>query len=441
MATQLLQGATVQLGESLRAKRRILSSAFVGTTIEWYDFYLYGTASALVFGKQFFPDASPVVGILASFATYAVGFVARPLGGVISGHLGDRIGRKSLLVWSLLLMGASSFFIGLLPTYSTIGILAVVGLVALRLLQGLSAGAEWGGSALLSVEHAPAGRRGLFGSFTQVGSAAGMLLATAIFAVVQGLLTSDQFQAFGWRVPFLLSGVLVAIGLWIRLGVKDAEEFTRLREQERVADHPVRRALREHPRGILVTIGLRLVQPALYSLLTVYMLGYLKARRGDTGSALTAVLIVSAVGIISGPFWGWLSDRIGRRGMAVASAIGIAVFIWPFFWFLDHGSLAFLPVVLLLPMNVLHDAIYGPQAAWFAEQFPVDLRYSGVSFGYQVGTVLSGGITPFVAAALLEAGGGQPWLICGFFVLLAALSTVAALAAKDPIRSARKELK
>lgn len=441
MATQLLQGATVQLGESLRAKRRILSSAFVGTTIEWYDFYLYGTASALVFGKQFFPDASPVVGILASFATYAVGFVARPLGGVISGHLGDRIGRKSLLVWSLLLMGASSFFIGLLPTYSAIGILAVVGLVALRLLQGLSAGAEWGGSALLSVEHAPAARRGLFGSFTQVGSAAGMLLATAIFAVVQGLLTSDQFQAFGWRVPFLLSGVLVAIGLWIRLGVKDAEEFTRLREQERVADHPVRRALREHPRGILVTIGLRLVQPALYSLLTVYMLGYLKARRGDTGSALTAVLIVSAVGIISGPFWGWLSDRIGRRGMAVASAIGIAVFIWPFFWFLDHGSLAFLPVVLLLPMNVLHDAIYGPQAAWFAEQFPVDLRYSGVSFGYQVGTVLSGGITPFVAAALLEAGGGQPWLICGFFVLLAALSTVAALAAKDPIRSARKELK
>ncbi|WP_334173557.1 MFS transporter [Sinomonas sp.] len=441
MATQLLQGATVQLGESLRAKRRILSSAFVGTTIEWYDFYLYGTASALVFGKQFFPDASPVVGILASFATYAVGFVARPLGGVISGHLGDRIGRKSLLVWSLLLMGASSFFIGLLPTYSTIGILAVVGLVALRLLQGLSAGAEWGGSALLSVEHAPAGRRGLFGSFTQVGSAAGMLLATAIFAVVQGLLTSDQFQAFGWRVPFLLSAVLVAIGLWIRLGVKDAEEFTRLREQERVADHPVRRALREHPRGILVTIGLRLVQPALYSLLTVYMLGYLKARRGDTGSALTAVLIVSAVGIISGPFWGWLSDRVGRRGMAVASAIGIAVFIWPFFWFLDHGSLAFLPVVLLLPMNVLHDAIYGPQAAWFAEQFPVDLRYSGVSFGYQVGTVLSGGITPFVAAALLEAGGGQPWLICGFFVLLAALSTVAALAAKDPIRSARKELK
>lgn len=432
--TQLLSDGPVRLGESLRAKRRVLSSALVGTTIEWYDFYLYGTASALVFAHQFFPDASPIMGILASFATYAVGFVARPLGGIIAGHLGDRIGRKSLLVGSLLTMGTASFLIGLLPTYSAVGLLAVVGLVALRFIQGLSAGAEWGGSALLSVEHAPASRRGLFGSFTQAGSAAGMLLATATFAVVQGVLTPDQFQAFGWRIPFLLSALLVAVGLWIRLGVGDAEEFTELREQKRVAEHPVRRVLREHPRGILVTIGLRLVQPALYSLITVYMLGYLKARRDDTGSALTAVLIVSAVGIVSGPFWGWLSDRIGRRRMAVASAIGIGVFIWPFFWFLDHGSLALLPLVLLLGMNVLHDAIYGPQAAWFAEQFPVDLRYSGVSFGYQVGTILSGGITPFVAAALLEAGGGQPWLICAFFVLLATLSTVAALAAKDPVR-------
>ena len=440
MASQLLSDAPARLGESLRAKRRVLSSAFVGTTIEWYDFYLYGTASALVFGKQFFPDASPVVGILASFATYAVGFVARPLGGVISGHLGDRIGRKSLLVWSLLTMGLASFFIGLLPTYSAVGLLAVVGLVVLRLIQGLSAGAEWGGSALLSVEHAPPSRRGFFGSFTQVGSAAGMLLASGAFAIIQAVLTADQFQTFGWRIPFLLSGVLVAIGLWIRLGIRDADEFLEVREQDRVAKHPVRRALREHPRGIFVTIGLRLVQPALYSLITVYMLGYLKTRRGDTGAGLTAVLIVSAVGILSGPFWGWLSDRIGRRTMAVASAVGIGVFVWPFFWFLDHGSLALLPLVLLLGMNVLHDAIYGPQAAWFAEQFPVDLRYSGVSFGYQVGTVLSGGITPFVAAALLEAGGGQPWLICGFFVLLAVLSTAAALAAKDPIRSARKEV-
>ncbi|WP_433875450.1 MFS transporter [Sinomonas atrocyanea] len=434
MATQLTAPTRAGLGATLRAKRRILASAFVGTTIEWYDFYLYGTASALVFNKQFFPDASPLVGILASFATYAVGFVARPLGGVIAGHLGDRIGRKALLVWSLLTMGVASTLIGVLPNYAAIGILAVAGLVLLRLIQGLSAGAEWGGSALLSVEHAPAGQRGFFGSFTQVGSAAGMLLATGAYALAQAFLTADQFQAFGWRIPFLLSGALVLVGLWIRLGVTDAEEFTAVQEQDRVVARPVVRVLREHPRGILVTVGLRLVQPAIYTLMTVYILGYLKDRREDTASGLTAILIVSAIGLFSGPFWGWLSDRIGRKRIAVGAAIGVAVLIWPFFWFLDHGNLTFLPLVLLVGMNILHDAIYGPQAAWFAEQFPTELRYSGVSFGYQVGTVLSAAITPLVAASLLQAGGGQPWLVCGWFVFLAILTTAAALAAKDPVR-------
>ncbi|MDP9884359.1 MFS family permease [Sinomonas atrocyanea] len=427
------------LGTALRAKRRILASAFVGTTIEWYDFYLYGTASALVFNKQFFPDASPLVGVLASFATYAVGFIARPLGGVISGHLGDRIGRKALLVASLLTMGVASTLIGVLPNYASIGILAVVGLVGLRLIQGLSAGAEWGGSALLSVEHAPAGRKGLFGSFTQVGSAAGMLLATGAYALTQTFLTPEQFQSFGWRLPFLLSGVLVLVGLWIRLGVTDAEEFTAVKDSEGTVARPVARVLREHPRGILVTIGMRLVQPAIYTLMTVYILGYLKDRRHDTTSGLAAILIVSAIGLLSGPFWGWLSDRVGRRRIAVAAAAGVVVLIWPFFWFLDHGSLTFLPLVLLVGMNILHDAIYGPQAAWFAEQFPTELRYSGVSFGYQVGTVLSAAVTPLVAAALLQAGGGAPWLVCGWFAVLGVLTTVAALAAKDPVgqRAAR----
>ncbi|GAB3267662.1 MFS transporter [Sinomonas notoginsengisoli] len=430
MATLVTSGPG--LGSALHAKRRILASAFVGTTIEWYDFYLYGTASALVFNKQFFPDASPLVGVLASFATYAVGFIARPLGGVISGHLGDRIGRKALLVASLLTMGIASTLIGVLPNYAAIGILAVVGLVGLRLVQGLSAGAEWGGSALLSVEHAPAGRRGLFGSFTQVGSAAGMLLATAAYALAQAFLTADQFQAFGWRVPFLLSGVLVVVGLWIRLGVTDAEEFTAVKTEARTVRRPVVRVLREHPRGILVTVGMRLVQPAIYTLMTVYILGYLKDRRHDTTSGLAAILIVSAIGLLSGPFWGWLSDRIGRRRIAVAASIGVIALIWPFFWFLDHGSLTYLPLVLLVGMNILHDAIYGPQAAWFAEQFPTELRYSGVSFGYQVGTVLSAAITPLVAAVLLEAGGGQPWLVACWFAFLGILTTVAALAAKDP---------
>lgn len=418
----------------IRDKKRVLASAFVGTTIEWYDFYLYGTAAALIFNEQFFPDASALAGILASFATFAVGFFARPLGGIIAGHFGDRIGRKALLVVSLLTMGVASAAIGLLPNYASIGWLAVVGLVLLRLLQGVSAGAEWGGSALLAVEHAPRHLRGFFGSFTQVGSAAGMLLATGAFFITQLVLSKEEFQAFGWRIPFLASAVLVAVGLYIRLGVEDAPEFTQLKADDRVASSPIKEVLRYHQRSLLVTIGLRLVQPALFVIMTVYILGYLSQRREDTTSGITAILIVSALGILSGPFWGWLSDRIGRRRIAVVSALGITVFVWPLFWFLDNGPLFLLPLVLIIGMNILHDSIYGPQAAWFAEQFPLHLRYSGVSLGYQVGTVLSGGLTPFIAAALLEVGGNQPWLICAYLGLLGLLTTAAALAAKDPAR-------
>ncbi|ALU38477.1 MFS transporter [Kocuria flava] len=424
---------STSVGRSLLRKKRVLSSAFVGTTIEWYDFYLYGTAAALVFNKQFFPSDSELGSLLASFATFAIAFFVRPLGGIVAGHLGDRIGRKALLVASLLTMGVASTLIGALPTFATAGWFAVAALVTLRLLQGLSAGAEWGGSALLSVEHAPASRRGLFGSFTQIGSAAGMLLATGAFALVQLLLTDEQFQAFGWRLPFLASALLVAIGLLIRLGVDDAEEFRELRARDEVATSPVRQVLREGRRGVLVTIGLRTVQPALYSVLTVYTLTYLADRRGDSSAGLIAILVASAVGLASGPFWGWLSDRWGRRRLAVVSAAATAVLIWPYFLFLDLGPLVLLPLVYLVVMNWLHDSIYGPQAAWFAEQFPVHLRYSGVSLGYQVGTIVSGGMTPFIAAALLALGGGSPWLICAYVGVLAALSVVAALAAADPV--------
>jgi MFS family permease len=418
----------------IRDKKRVLASAFVGTTIEWYDFYLYGTAAALVFNVQFFPQSSALAGVLASFATFAVGFFARPLGGVIAGHLGDRIGRKALLVASLLTMGVASTAIGLLPNYQSIGGAAVVGLVFLRLVQGLSAGAEWGGSALLSVEHAPRHLRGFFGSFTQVGSAAGMLLATGAFAITQAATTAEQFQDYGWRIPFLASAVLVVVGLVIRLGVEDAPEFKQLKAQQKTATAPLRSVLKHHRRALLVTIGLRLAQPALFVILTVYILGYIDSRRGDSTSGLIAVLVGSGLGLLSGPAWGWLSDRVGRRRIAVAGAVGIGIFVWPLFWFLDNGPLFLLPLVMIVGMNVLHDSIYGPQAAWFAEQFPLHLRYSGVSFGYQVGTVLSGGLTPFIAAALLGAGGNQPWLICAYLSVLALLSTVAAIAAKDPAR-------
>lgn len=422
----------------IRDKKRVLTSAFVGTTIEWYDFYLYGTAAALIFGSQYFPAASDFAGTMAAFATFAVGFIARPLGGIIAGHLGDRIGRKALLVASLITMGVASTGIGLLPNFESIGALAVIGLVTLRLLQGLACGAEWGGSALLSVEHAPRHLRGFFGSFTQIGSAAGMLLATSAFFIVQSLTTSEQFQAYGWRIPFLASAVLVIVGLYIRVGVDDAPNFKRLKKEEKTAKAPVWEVLRNHKRGLLITMGMRMAQPALFYLLTVYIIGYIQNRRGEEAIGVTAVMIGSAIGLASGPLWGWASDRWGRRPISFAAIVGIAIFIWPFFWYLDNGALVLLPVVMIFAMNVLHDSIYGSQAAWFAEQFPVHLRYTGVSLGYQIGTVLSGGLTPMIAAALLNYGGNEPWLICAYITLLCGLSLFSAVAAKDPTSDAIK---
>ncbi|WP_414172271.1 MFS transporter [Clavibacter tessellarius] len=267
-----------------RRRRRVLAASFVGTTVEYYDFYLYATASALVFGSQFFPNQTPAVGLLSSFAAYGVGFLARPIGGIVAGHLGDRIGRKRMLVYSLVLMGIASTLIGVLPTYATIGLASVVGLVFLRLVQGIAAGAEWGGSALLSVEHAPAHRRGLFGAFTQMGSAGGMLLATGVFAATRFGLGEEAFLAWGWRLPFLLSAVLVGVGLVIRLRVEDAAEFRHIKAAGAVERFPLGVVLRRHPRAVLITAGLRLVQPALYSILTVYTLSYLASKRATPAS-------------------------------------------------------------------------------------------------------------------------------------------------------------
>ncbi|MGO2110544.1 MAG: MFS transporter [Pseudoclavibacter sp.] len=426
---------------SNRTRRRVLVAAFAGTTIEWYDFYLYGTAAALIFNEQYFPTDSEFASRMAAFASLAVGFLARPIGGIVAGHLGDRIGRKSLLVVSLLFMGIGSTLIGLMPTYAAIGWWAAVGLVVLRLVQGLAAGAEWGGSALLSVEHAPPHRRGFFGSFTQIGSAAGMLLATAAFAITQALTTTEQFEAYGWRIPFLLSAFLVALGLWIRLGVSDAPEFLEVKRSGRTAKLPVVTVFAHHWRPLLVTICQRIAQNSVYFLITVYMLSYLVDVRGDDTAGVNAVMIASAVGLATGPLWAWASDKLGRKPVTAFGFIGIGAFGWAFFAFLNDGPLLLLPLIVILGMNIAHDAVYGPQAAWFAEQFPVEVRYSGVNLGYQLGSVIGGGIMPMIAAALFLAGGDTPWLICGYLTVIAAISLTATFVARDPrgaeVRAAR----
>ncbi|MCF6424687.1 MFS transporter [Amycolatopsis tucumanensis] len=405
--------------------------SMIGTTIEWYDFYLYATATALVFKPLFFPNVSSTAGTLAAFGTYAVGFGARPLGAVISGHLGDRVGRKAVLVGALLLMGIATTAIGVLPTYAQAGILAPALLVVLRLLQGLAVGAEWGGAALLSIEHATPGRRGLFGSFTQLGSSAGMLLATGVFYLVRTI-AGDAFLSWAWRVPFLLSFVLVVVGLVIRLRLTDAPVFERLKASGETARLPVVEVLRTQPRNVVLTTGLRLSQIALFVLLTTYSLTYLQTTfGGDSAVGLIAVMVASAIGLVSTPLWGHLSDRFGRRPPYLFGSLAGIVALVLFFLAADSGSAVAVVLAIVFGVNVVHDAMYGPQAAWFGELFDTRVRYSGASLGYQIGAVLSGGFAPLIAAALLVAGDGRPWLIVAYFAGLAVLTFASAWFARE----------
>jgi metabolite-proton symporter len=415
------------------ARRRAALGSFVGTTIEWYDYYLYGTAAAIVLGPLFFPDVGGAVGVVAAFATYAVGFLARPLGGAVAGHVGDRVGRKAVLVASLLVMGVSTTAVGLLPTHAQIGAWAPVLLVVCRLLQGFSAGGEWGGAVLLAVEHAPTGRRGLFGAVPQTGSAAGMVLASGGFWLTRSLTDDAAFLSWGWRLPFLASAVLVVVGLLIRLKVTESPAFTAVREADATARRPVADVLRTNRRGVLVTTGMRLGQNGSYVLYTVFALSYLtnQVRSDGADVGLLAVLVASVLSLATTPFWGWLSDRVGRRPVYLAGSVLTALFSVPAFLLFDTGSTVLVVGAVVVAVNLGHDSQYGAQGAFFAEQFDDRTRYSGASLGYSIGAVLGGGLTPLVAASLLALGGGSPWLVAGYLSFLAVLTTVAAACTRE----------
>jgi metabolite-proton symporter len=416
------------------AKRAAVGS-LIGTTIEWYDFYLYGTAAALVFNHLFFPGTSPAAGLLAAFATYAVGFGARPVGALVAGHLGDRLGRKSVLVASLLLMGVATVAIGLLPTHDQIGLLAPVLLVVVRLLQGLAVGGEWGGAALIAVEHAGPRQRGLYGSFSQIGSSAGMLLASGGFATVRALAGDEVFNAWGWRLPFLASAVLIGVGLAIRVTLEDTEIFVQAKEHDALARSPLVEVFRTHRKNLWLTAGMRLSQIGVYVLYTTFGLSYVGQHFGPGSNVgLVGVLVASAIGLVSTPLWAVLSDRVGRRPVYLFGAIGSALFLGVFFAAVGTGSPFLAVSATVIGINVFHDAMYGPQAAWFAELFGTNVRYSGASIGYQFGSVLGGGLTPLIATALLLAGGGSPLLILAYFVGLSVPTVLAAYWAAETHR-------
>jgi len=397
-------------------------ASFVGTAIEWYDFFLYGTAAALIFNKLFFPTFDPLSGTLAAFGTYAVGFVARPLGGIVFGHYGDKVGRKTMLSLTLLLMGVATFCIGLLPTYNVIGAWAPILLILLRVLQGFGVGGEWGGAVLMAVEHAPVARRGFYGSWPQVGVPAGLLLSTGVFSYVSTL-SEDQLLGWGWRVPFLLSLLLVGVGLFIRLRIAETPAFTRVRETGAVVRIPLLDAIRSHPRNILLAMGARLAENGVFYIYSVFVLVYVTEQlKLPRGLVLNGVLLATVGELISIPAFGALSDRIGRRPVYMGGAAFSALFAFPFFWLVDTQQPALLWLAITLGLAIGHGAMYGPQASFFSELFGARVRYSGASLGYQLASVFAGGLSPLIATSLLQWSHGKPWPVALYMIVMALIT-------------------
>ena len=413
--------------EALRRSqvRRALVASTVGTSIEWYDFFLYGTAAALVFPKLFFPGASNYAGVLASFATYAVGFAARPVGAAIFGHWGDRIGRKATLISTLLMMGIASALIGVMPTYDSIGFWAPTILVVLRILQGIGVGGEWGGSITLSMEWGNPRRRGLVASWPQLGVPIGLLLSTGAVSLFSHL-TGDAFETWGWRIPFLFSLVLIGIGLWIRLGVLESPLFARQVEAAEVEKQPVLRVIKEQPKEILLSAMLRMSEQMPFYIFTVFVLEYGTDTLGFGKNFLTnSVALAAAVSLFSVPFFGHLSDRVGRKRMYMAGAVATALFAIPYFALLD-AKVAGLAVLAIVVSLIPHDMQYGPQAALIAESFPTRVRYSGAGIGYQLASVVAGGPAPLLAAWLLHTFDSS--LPIALYIIAGAVVTIVATA-------------
>jgi metabolite-proton symporter len=394
-----------------RELRKVVAASLVGTMIEWYDFFLYISAAALIFNTLYFPNLDPWTGTLAAFGSNALGFFARPVGGIVFGHYGDRIGRKRLLMLSLVLMGAATVLIGLLPTYAQIGIAAPILLVLLRLVQGFAVGGEWGGAVLLAAEHGDARRRGFWASWPQAGVPLGLVLASGVLALMSALLTNEQFVSWGWRVPFLLSAVLVLIGWWIRNSVSESPLFVEaVADAEARPKAPALEVLRERPRGLLIGSGLRVGENISYYIITGFSLTYITSAAALTRDvALQAVLIGSIVHFLTIPLAARLSDAIGRRWVYAAGGLGLVAFSFAFFPMLASGSFASIVLAISIGL-VLHGTMYGPQAAFIAELFPTRLRYSGASIAYQLTSIVAGSLAPIIATAIYGAHGSAFWI-------------------------------
>jgi len=413
-----------------RTMRRIVVASVLGNALEWYDFFLYGTAAALIFAPLFFPAGTdPVLGTMASFAGFAVGFLARPLGGLIFGHIGDKAGRKKALVMTLAIMGAATFAMGLLPTFEQAGYLAPACLVILRVLQGVASGGEWGGGVLLLSENAPKDRVGFYAAWSQLGVSGGFVLSAAAFYLVQ-MLPHEDMMSWGWRVPFLSSILIFGVGVYIRRSLPESKAFVEEQAQQDKPEHmPAMEVLRNHPKAVLQAMGIRIAENGSAYLFLAFTIAYAKFTGLDTQLVLASVMVAMIVEAGTIVFWGWLSDIIGRRVVYAIGSVGLMVLAFPFFWMLDTHSPVWVYLAALLGMAFCHGAMIGTQPALMGELFPPKVRYSGLAMGHEIASIFSGGLAPLAATALFSVY-KDAWPVSLMLVGMGAITTLAVMSIK-----------
>lgn len=422
MTTPLVQPQTAA------TRKRALIASLTGSSIEWFDYFLYGTAAALVFNKLFFPNFDPVVGLMLSYLSFSLTFFIRPIGGVLFAHIGDRIGRKKTLVITLSLMGGATVLIGCLPTYEQIGIWAPILLISLRVVQGMGIGGEWGGALLLAYEYAPPKRKGLFGSVPQVGVTIGMLLATLAVSLM-AMLPEAQFLSWGWRVPFLLSAGLVFLGLWIRHGLDETPEFKQAKASGNVAKMPLLETLRHHWREVLIAAGLKVVETAPFYIFSTFVVSYaVNSLAYEKGVALHAVMLGALVATGMIPLMGALSDRVGRKAVYIGGILGLALFIIPYFMLLDTRAGWGITLATVIGFGVLWAPITAVLGTLSSEIFATRVRYTGITLGYQLGAALAGGTAPLIATWLLSRYQGDWQPVALYMLVTVGISLVAILA-------------
>ncbi|WP_226087804.1 MFS transporter [Mesobacillus sp. S13] len=414
---------------------RVLIASLVGSSIEWFDYFLYGTMAALVFNQLFFVNEDPTVGLLLAYASFALSFFIRPFGGIIFSHIGDRIGRKKTLVLTLSLMGAATFAMGILPTYQAIGVAAPIILITLRLIQGLGIGGEWGGALLLATEYAPAERRGFFGSIPQMGVTIGMVMGTLALWLMS-LLPEQQFMSWGWRVPFIFSALLVVFGLWIRKGIDETPEFKEVQQKGEIPKLPIVDTLRYYWKEVLITIGAKVVETAPFYIFSTFIVSYATSTLGFSRSAvLGSVMVSTVITTILIPIMGSLSDRIGRKKLYIAGTVAMMAFAFPYFWMIHQGSVLMLVLATIIGLGIIWAPITAVLGTMFSEIFDAKVRYTGVSLGYQIGAAVAGGTAPLVATALLAAFDNSYVPVALYIMFTAVVSLIAIWAVKSRVES------